>query len=67
MSAPAPKPSGNVHAMLDQLSRQPIETDILATVCVNHLRFMPCRSQDGSHSYSTNPEDIARVTAHQRG
>jgi hypothetical protein len=46
---------------LDELSAA---DDEALTVCVTHLRFVPCR-KDGEHRTSQHPDAVAAVRAHQ--
>jgi hypothetical protein len=46
---------------LDELS--PADDEAL-TVCVTHLRFVPCR-KDGEHRTSQHPDAVAAVRAYQ--
>lgn len=55
-----PKPAG-----LDGMLGQDIAISG-AVVCTTHMRFIPCRKQDGC-VISEDPEDVARVSAYQRG
>ena len=44
----------------------PDDTEDDPTVCVTHMRFLPCR-KDGRHVESSDPADVAKVAAHQAG
>jgi hypothetical protein len=39
---------------------------VSATVCLTHMRFIPCRTDNGC-KFSTEQEDIRAVTAYQKG
>ena len=41
------------------------EMDVPVMVCLEHGRFVPCRSKDG-HRYSTDPRDVELVRYHQQ-
>lgn len=36
------------------------------TVCVKHLRYVPCR-KGGEHVFSSKPEDVEKVRRYQSG
>lgn len=42
------------------------EMGVEVAVCVTHLRFVPCRSDDGC-VVSLDPEDVHRVRLYQQG
>lgn len=37
------------------------------TVCVTHRAFIPCRRNEAACWWSEKPEDVAAVSAYQRG
>lgn len=44
----------------------PYITDDLPTVCVVHLRFIPCRAPEGC-SLSSHPDAVTAVRNYQQG
>lgn len=39
---------------------------VVPAVCMNHWRFVPCRSE-GTHRYSSHPADVASVSRYHQG
>lgn len=44
---------------------QDLEYDTGAVVCTAHMRFAPCRKDDGTCNYSEDPVDVDRIYRHQ--
>lgn len=44
-----------------------LDLDTPVTVCVTHLRFIPCRAGSPECRFSGDPADVERVRAYQRG
>jgi hypothetical protein len=47
----------------DEAARAAESYDATPTVCMTHLRFIPCR-KSGGHYYSSDPQDVTRVLHH---
>lgn len=45
-------------------AKLPAHGPTAATVCLTHLRFIPCRRQDGCR-LSSDPADVERISAYQ--
>jgi len=43
------------------------DLDVPVTVCLTHMRFVPCRADDGNCAFSEDEEDAAAVLAYQMG
>lgn len=45
---------------------QDLDYDTGAVVCTAHMRFVPCRKEDGTCTYSEDPVDVDRVHRYQK-